>query len=254
MIRCFIVDNEPAGRAQIAMKLERHAGVVVTLSHGDSAEALASVLADPPDLIFLEVDMPGTDGFAFIARMRAKLAPRPYPPVILTANVERYALHAFEYGALDYLVKPIDDQRFDLALERARERIQLRLLAAANAEPETAADDTRLHFKMPGGELFLKPQDICWVETAGHYLHVYLQSGHHLVRQTMAEMARLLEPHGFMRVHRRVLVNPSQVRLTQSLAEGGMLFLQEGSSIRVSRRRWSEIRDALQAAWGNVEA
>lgn len=245
MIHCAIVDDEPLARQNLEVLLSEHADFDVCLSSGSSEEALEAVLRRPPDLVFLDVKMPRLDGLGFLTQMRERLTPSERPYAILVTAFDRFALQAFEYEALDYLVKPFDSERFEISLRRARDRIELGRHAEAFAKSSTKRQ-TRLTFKISSGELYLLPEEICWVESADHYLFLHTPRRSHLVRGTMVSIERTLGPFGFLRVHRSALVNPGFVVSHQSLPDGGrLLTLREGSRIRISRRRWPEIRPEI---------
>ncbi len=242
-VRCAIVDDEPLARRNLEALLGSRDGFESLWSLGDSERALRLLLSDPVDLVFLDVRMPELNGIQLLAELTKRLdvARRPY--VILVTAFDRYALQAFEYDALDYLVKPFDTARFEQSLARAEER-----LAWRRAGPPSAAGASRppLAFKTSGGELFLRPEEVCWVEACDHYLMIHARGRTHLVRQTMQAMEDLLADHGFLRVHRGALVQMTAIAQRRALSDGGQeLTLSEGSRVRVSRRRWPAVREAL---------
>ena len=244
-IRCFVVDDEPLARAGVEAELARHAGFEVVASLGHPMHALEELVARPPDLLFLDVKMPGLDGFAFLERMREELDQAARPYVVLVTAFDRYALAAFDYEALDYLVKPFDSERFADTLRRAQERIRTRRAETDPPEPRGEATAShRLRLSVSGGELFLAPDDIRWIEAADHYLLIHGSARTHLVRARISDLEEALAPHGFLRVHRGALVHPAHVERTETQPDGGRrLHLSDGSLIRVSRRRWPGIRD-----------
>ena len=248
MIRVFVIDDEPVARQNVEALLGKCSDVEVRLSSGDPVAALRRIREEPPDLVFLDVRMPRLDGMAFLVRMREELPEERRPYVVLVTAFDRYALEAFEYEALDYLVKPFDTPRFETALCRARDRIrQRRAVAEARPEVTAAASSERLRFKVSGGEVLLDPCEICWVEAVDHYVLLHAAMRSYLVRLTMSEAERRLSPHGSVRVHRGAIVNIACIRSHERLADGSReLVLSEGSRVRVSRRRWREIRERIE--------
>lgn len=242
-IRCFVIDDEPLARLNLEVELASHPEFTLSGSEGDPVRALEQVVAETPDLVFLDVRMPGLDGLEVMSRLRARLGPEASPYVVLVTAFDRYALQAFEYEALDYLVKPFDSERFEVTIRRAARRIRQRQSGALASENASAE---RLSFQVSGGTVFLAPSDICWVESANHYLLLHVDTRTHLVRETMSRMEMMLEPHGFLRVHRGALVHPRHVREAEILSDGGrMLHITEGSRVRVSRRRWPVLRNRV---------
>src|SRR5690349_13838504 len=167
---------------------------------GSGAEALGEIRVAKPDLLFLDVQMPECDGFDVLEMLGKDL---PSAIVFVTAY-DQYALRAFEAGALDYLLKPFDDARFERALTRAKKHLD-----AANARPRMLE---RLVIKRPGEVLFINPGEVDWIEAADYYacLHVGLRS--HLLRRSMADLEHDLDPAVFCRIHRSSIVNLSRVK------------------------------------------
>lgn len=245
-IRCFIVDDEPLARTQIVRLLNAQADFEVCASFEEGRQALDCARETPPDLVFLDVKMPGMGGMEFLAALQLELPIEDRPYVILVTAFDRFALQAFEYDALDYLVKPFDDARFESSMGRARERIRRRNQARQLESTDNPAGPNKLHLKAGNRDVLIDTRSIAWIESADHYLYVHVAERSHLVRKTMSVMERELRAQRFLRVHRGALVNPAFVVEVRQKKDGGRwLVLREGSRIPVSRRRWPEIRARL---------
>lgn len=246
MIRCFVVDDEPLARANIEALLQHEDEFEVVGSIGDAAHALDRVVTETPNLLFLDIRMPELDGLSFLREMSelVPVAKRPY--AILVTAFDRYALQAFDYEAIDYLVKPVDTDRFGIAIRRARHRIELCRLGSVNRSTVQAGGESRICFKVSRGEIYLMSNQICWIETCDHYLIIHTPSREHLVRMNMSDAERMLADQGFLRVHRGALVNPRHISSHESQVDGGRLItLSDGSQVPVSRRRWPSVREQL---------
>jgi two-component system LytT family response regulator len=187
-----------------------------------------------PDLVFLDVQMPECDGFDVLERLGGDT---PAAIVFVTAY-DQYALKAFEAGALDYLLKPFSNDRFDLALARARERI-------AQDAKETASQ--RLVIKSGGEVLFVKVAEIDWIEAADYYACLHTGNKTHLLRRTLAELESDLERSNFCRIHRSAIVNLNRIRGLQVADDGEYeVVLDTGARLPLSRR----YRKSLQSHMG----
>lgn len=239
--RCIVVDDEPLARLRLETLLAEDPAFEVVASIGDPHAALARIVAEPPEVVFLDVRMPSLDGIRLLAALRESVAPERRPYVVLVTAFDRYALEAFELEALDYLVKPFADARFRSTLERARERLRQRersAAAPADAGPLVALGEGARSVR-------IAPAAITWVESSGHYLLVHTRARSHLVRGSIAEAEEQLGPHGFLRVHRGALVQPARVESVEREGSDRELRLMDGSRVAVSRRRWAAVRDAL---------
>lgn len=244
-IRTILVDDEPLARASLETLLARDAAFERVGSFGDARAALAVVQHDPPDLLFLDIKMPRLSGFDFLEALRDTMPRERRPYAILVTAFDRFALQAFEYEALDYLVKPVDADRFAATLARAKERIETRRLAANDRGRSSAPE--RVSFEAGGRAIWLDPATIDWIEASDHYLLIHTHTRSHFVRYTLAAAERILAPHGFLRVHRGALVNPLAIESRESAGDGrATLTLREGVTLHVSRRRWPALRELLE--------
>jgi two-component system, LytTR family, response regulator len=224
-LRALLVDDEPLARSNLMFLLRQDPDIEAIAEAGSGAEAVAKIRATHPDLVFLDVQMPECGGFEVLEILKAD---GMLPVIVFVTAYDEYALRAFDAGALDYLLKPFDDARFALALQRAKER-----LAARGPAPATP----RLTVRSAGHEVYVRIPDIDWVEAADYYvcLHVGLKS--HLLRRSMAELERDLDPYIFCRIHRSTIVNLRRVRALQVDDAGEYeVILESGQKLRLSRR------------------
>lgn len=224
-IRALVVDDEELARRGIVARLRLAGGVEIVGECGGGAEAVAAIQELRPDLVFLDVQMPEVDGFAVVEQVGADAM----PPVVFVTAHDAHALAAFDAQALDYLLKPIDDERFARMLARARRRVAQR--------------DARLLIRDRGRVTFLDMADLDWVEARGDYVKLHAGGAGHLARQTMAELARTLDPARFVRIHRSTIVNLE--RVTSLTCAGGREWtahLRDGTRLKVSRH----LREALE--------
>jgi two-component system, LytTR family, response regulator len=203
--------------------------IEVVAQCGSGGEAVEAIRRLQPDLLFLDVQMPECDGFD-VLEMLGKDLPRA---TIFVTAYDQYALRAFEAGALDYLLKPFDNARFELALNRAKQRIR----TVENRQPLHPRRLDRIVVKSAGEVCFLKTSDIEWIEAADYYACLHVGAKTHLLRRSMAELEQDLDPNMFCRVHRSSIVNLERVQGLK-LAEDGEyeIMLENGTRVRLSRR------------------
>lgn len=252
-IRALIVDDEPLAREGLRLRLEALPDVEVVGEWGTGREAVAAIVKDPPDLLFLDVQMPGLSGFDVLERV----GPDRMPMVIFVTAYDEYALQAFDVHALDYLLKPIDQDRLTEALNRARLQFQQRdlqhlnqrlhaLLDTLSGSNPTTKPLERLIIKTHGRVVFLPLDEIDWIEAAGDYVRLHVGSKTHLLRETMTRLARQLPP-SFQRIHRSTIVNLDSVRELRARDHGEyVVHLHDGTQLKLSR----SYRDPFQTALG----
>ena len=248
----LIADDEPLARSSLKHLLQRDPEVRIVGQAADGISALEMVRKLRPALLFLDVQMPGLTG----VEMLAALEPAQRPAVIFTTAYDEFALKAFELHAVDYLVKPYNDQRFFTALERAKQRLSGRdvaalashveqVLAALNRQPaaapvaptpEPSAASQRLVVKVSGDFHFVNLTDIRWIEGHGDYLKLHCATGSPLIRSTFKELQARLDPTRFVRIHKSAMVNTDYVRRMRPALSGDYdLELNDGTQLRVSR-------------------
>ncbi len=258
-IRTLIVDDEPLARQSIRLLLKADAEVEVVGEAGSGAEAVKAIRRHSPDLVFLDIQMPEMDGFGVIEHIDAERM----PVVVFVTAFDRYALKAFEVHALDYLLKPFSDARFEKALRQAKAQIgqreishlSQRLLAlledrdGRRAPPPTARATnylSRLMVKSAGRVFFLKADEIDWIEAADYYVKLHVGRKSHLLRESMSELESKLDPEKFLRTHRSSIVNLDRVREMHPLPGGEYaVLLHDGTSLKLSRARREHLQRLL---------
>jgi two-component system, LytTR family, response regulator len=238
-IRAVVVDDEPLARSSLKLLLLRDPEVELVGECKSGMEALAEIRRKKPELVFLDVQMPECDGFDVLEQLGSEM---PRALVFVTAY-DQYALRAFEAGALDYLLKPFDNARFERALNRAKERIE--------QGKETPRKIERLAIKNAGQVLFQKISEIDWIEAADYYVCLHVGTKTHLLRRSMSDVDQELEQAAFCRIHRSAIVNLERVRQLEISEDGGTdVVLNSGTRLRLSRR----YRKDLQARLGLHDA
>lgn len=237
-------------RSGIRRFLEDETGVAVVGEARNGTEALELIGAHRPDVVFLDVQMPGLDGFAVLA----SLSPADRPAVVFVTAFDEYAIRAFEVHAVDYLLKPFDAERFRLALARVRSRRnepvvdqigRLEALLAEIRTPKRFAD--RLLLKHDGSVIVVLADDIDWIEAADNYVKVHARTGRYMVRESIKSLESQLDPGRFARAHRSAIVNLQRVRSLEPTASGeNVIALDTGVRIVLSRGYRDEFRKRLQ--------
>ena len=233
-IRTLLVDDEPLAWSNLTVLLRADPEIEIVGECGSGVEGLEHIRSQKPDLVFLDVQMPECDGFDVLELLGADLP----PAVVFVTAYDQYALRAFEAGALDYLLKPFDNARFERALGRAKDRLR--------QPQEGRRRNDRLVIKSVGQVLFLKLSEIDWIEAADYYacLHVGAQS--HLLRRSMNELDGELEPTLFCRIHRSTIVNLDRVRGLKSGEDGEHeVLLENGTKLRLSRNYRKQLQSRL---------
>ena len=235
-IRTLIVDDEPLARSNLAVLLRLDPEIEIVSECGSGVEALAEIRSAKPDLVFLDVQMPECDGFDVLELLGKDL---PSAIVFVTAY-DQYAVRAFEAGALDYLLKPFDNARFDRALGRAKQR-----MARGRDLPRKLES---LAIKSAGQISFVKIAEIDWIEAADYYSCLHVGARTHLLRRSMSELDQELDSGVFCRIHRSTIVKLDRVRGLE-LTENGEyeVLLQNGVRLRLSRRYRKQLQSRLGA-------
>jgi two-component system, LytTR family, response regulator len=234
-IRTVIVDDEPLARTNLTLLLRLDPEIAIVSECGSGVDAPNEIRRTKPDLLFLDVQMPECDGFD-VLELLGKDVP---PAVVFVTAYDHYALRAFEAGALDYLLKPFDDARFDLALDRAKQKI-----ARGKDRPRTLE---YLTVKSAGQVVFVSLPSIDWIEAADYYVGLHVGPQTHLLRRSITELEQDLDANVFFRIHRSTIVNLNRIRGLKLNEEGEYtVLLESGISLRMSRR----YRKQLQARLG----
>jgi two-component system LytT family response regulator len=239
-IRVAIVDDEPLARLAVKVKLARRSEFALVAEYGDGDSALEGIAALRPDLVFMDVEMPGRSGIDVLSA----LAPAQRPMAILLTAWDSFALQAFNLAALDYLLKPVDDDRLDEALDRARLAFPYRCQgpAAAPATPWTHTFPVRV-----GTRTVLVPAaEVERIEADGDYATLHAKGKTWLVRERLHTLAGRLDPQQFLRVHRSSIVRLDMIAELRSLTNrDALLRLRDGSVLRASRTYMPALTDAL---------
>lgn len=247
-MRVVIVDDEPIARRGIRQLLAGHEDVEIAGEARNGKEAVRLLRALAPDLVFLDVQMPEIDGFAVLRQ----IAPERLPAIIFVTAYDSFAVRAFEAHALDYLVKPVAEARFQDALSRARERLgskdalawSRRMIQEMNTSIPPAR---RLIIGGAGSDLILDVSEISWIEADDYYAAVHAGGKRHLLRESLASLEARLDRRQFVRAHRRAIVNLAEVREIRSRLMGeSVLVLKDGSRLPLSRRRRQRVESALR--------
>ncbi|MGH7543540.1 MAG: LytR/AlgR family response regulator transcription factor [Gemmatimonadota bacterium] len=261
-IRTAIIDDEPLARRRITDLLEDRGDYEVVGEFTTGGEARQALTDLEPDLVFLDIQMPDLDGFGLLRSLDME---RPPPAIIFVTAYDQYAPRAFDVDAVDYLVKPFADERFDLALERARREIEgngegslrdriLRVLDEANRRASAGKDRSgdehpsleRIVIKTGDRVLFTKTEDIDWIEAANYYAKVHVGPNTHLVRESLNRFERRLDPRRFARIHRSTIVNLDRVKELRPWFHGAYLvIIEDGTELRMSRGQRLKLWDRL---------
>jgi two-component system LytT family response regulator len=238
-ISALVVDDEPLARCNLTVLLREDPEIEIVGECGSGIEALSEIRSQAPDLVFLDVQMPECDGFDVLEMLGRR---RP-PALIFVTAYDQYALRAFEAGALDYLLKPFDNARFERALERAKQRI------ARHPDP-TRTDPPRklerMAVKSAGQVSFLKISELDRIEAADYYACLHLGTRTHLLRRSLAELEDELDEEMFCRIHRSTIVNLDRVRGLKLNAEGEYeVWLDRDIRLRLSRRYRKQLQSRL---------
>jgi two-component system LytT family response regulator len=249
-IQALIVDDEPLARERIRDMLETDSEIEIIGECASVQEAIEAIDQNPPDLIFLDVEMPGKDGFA----MLDELEPGRIPAIIFVTAYDQYAVRAFEVYALDYLLKPFDRERFEKAVRRAKahvqneksENITERILSALEEIKARPVHLERLVIKMNGHVFFVKTEEIDWLEAEGNYVRLHAGKESYLLRDTISALESQMDPRRFVRVHRSAIVNIDRIQELQPWFHGEYrIILREGVQLTLSRSYREKLHELL---------
>lgn len=247
--RCMIIDDEPLARRRVESLLKEQDDITIVGEAGNGHDAIALILEKKPDLIFLDIQMPLCDGFGVLARLK----PEERPEVIFATAYDQYAIKAFEVHAVDYLLKPFDNERFEAALDKARGLLRMK-------RPQDFVDNlldmVRLYredqnrylqhfiYKKKGRMVKVAARDVLYLEASGNYLALVTANEEHLYRGTMNGIEAELDPTVFLRIHRSYMVNTAHVKDVTYLNNNEYCFQFENGDSRDSGRRY---KDAIMA-------
>ncbi len=262
-LRVLVVDDEPLARQRLEDLLVREEGVELAGSVGEGRAAVEAILDLRPDLVFLDVQMPGLTGLDVVR----EVGPERMPPTVFVTAYDRYALRAFELAALDYLLKPFDDERFAQVFRRAREAVRMRRLGAmadrlvallhgdvvpaGPSAPPAPAEEylERIAVETRGRVRVLPVERIDYVTASGPYAELHVDGETHLIRERMTHLEARLDPRRFYRVHRSAIVQLDRVETVLNRPGGDYAVqLRGGVRLPVSRSRREELARRLGLA------
>ena len=249
-IRTLIVDDEALARERLRNMLAPDPAIQIIGECSNGQDAIEFIKAQSPDLVFLDVEMPGIDGFGVLeALTRDRI-----PTIIFVTAYDQYAVRAFEVYALDYLLKPFDQERFDKALARAKHQLSIersdamseRILNALEEIKTRPVHLERLVIKMNGHVFFIKAEEIDWLEAEGNYVRLHAGKESYLLRDTISALESQLDPKKFIRVHRSAIVNIDRITELQPWFHGEYrIILGEGVQLTLSRTYREKLHDLL---------
>jgi two-component system LytT family response regulator len=232
-IRALIIEDEPVARKRMKRLLADDSEIEIIGECADGREAVAAIQKFKPDLIFLDIQIPELDGFDVLKAIEIE----QMPFVIFVTAFNKYAIKAFEFHALDYLLKPFEPERLQSSLDRVKKQIRQKnngdletrlrsLLEDVKSEPKY---QERLAIKSGGDILFLKTDEIDWIEPAGNYLRLHVGKESHLLRETLGGLESRLDPKKFVRIQRSIIVNATRIKKLHPLFRGEyVVVLQNG--------------------------
>jgi len=243
-IRALIVDDEALARERVRTLLQAATGVTVLGECTGGREAVEAIIEEHPDLVFLDVQMPDLDGFQVLEAV----GDDHLPAIVFVTAYDEYALRAFEVHAVDYLLKPIEPDRFAKMLARVRETLgdksDNRIAALLNTLPLD-----RLVIRTRGKVSFLKPSEIDWVDADGKHVKLHVGRETHVVRQQLQRLEPRLAPHGFVRVHRSAIVNVDRIKELEPWFHGEyVVILKDGTKLTSSAAHSEALHRIIDAA------
>lgn len=252
-MKILIVDDEPLARERVRRHLRDEPGIEIVGEAGNGREAVTAIEEKTPDLVFLDVQMPEMNGFDVLKALEEN----KIPAIVFTTAYDKYAIQAFEFHALDYLLKPFSRERFRRSVRHAREQLEnsrqsgniderlVSLLENLKAKKYLE----RIVVKSSGRVFFIKTEEIDWIEAAGNYLKLHVGRDAHLIRETMQSIEAKLDPEKFFRIHRSTLVQIDRIKELHPLFGGDYaVILRNGTELSLSRN----YRDRLPELFGNL--
>jgi two-component system LytT family response regulator len=252
-VRVLVADDEPLARERLRTLLAREDWVDLVAECPNGTEAIDAIGRLQPDLVLLDIQMPGASGFEVIEA----IGPDRMPLVVFVTAFDRYALRAFDVHALDYLLKPFDRERFHEALNRARQTLERRgagdlerrLLELVQDLKPSPHHLERFVIKSGGRVFFVRADEIDWIEAAGNYVKLHVGNDTHLFRETMNALESQLDPDTFYRIHRSHIVNIERVKELQPWFNGEyVVFLRNGTRLTLSRGYREKLQERIGRA------
>lgn len=244
-MKVFIVDDEPLARELLRNHLSHRPELIYGGEAGSGPQAIEEVQRRPPDILLLDVEMPGLDGFGVLSELgRLNL---PLPLIIFVTAYDKYAVRAFEVNAVDYLLKPVTQERFNQAINRCLRKTSQTLTDVRNVlEDALLLPPKRLLVRQRKQIVPIPVQEIDWFEADRDYVWIHVHDAKFLVERTMTKMESLLSSANFVRIHRSAMVNLDRVRHLEPLDSGRYrLHMEDGTRLVVSRKYAPKIRDLM---------
>jgi two-component system, LytTR family, response regulator len=248
--RALIVDDEPLAVEGLRLLLRQDSEIAAIDEASGGAEAVTALRSAPPDIVFLDVQMPEMDGFDVVNAVGAE----NMPTIVFATAHDRHALRAFEANAVDYLLKPIQRDRFFAALKRAKIRVRAdrddserRIVSLLESMEKAKRRLRRIAVKSAGRTTFVSVKDIDWIGAADNYVELHCAGDCHLIRCSMAEIESALDPDDFVRIHRSAIVNVNRVKEVRATAAGEYTIVtQRGERLESSRGFAENVRTLIQ--------
>lgn len=251
-IRTIVVDDEPLARLRIVNLLKKIDYVSIIGECKNGREALKSIKSYKPDLVFLDIQMPDLNGFDVLSQAQFN----PIPFIIFVTAYDQYALKAFDVHAVDYLLKPFDDERFMTALQHAKQQLDLKenaflhkkmLRLLENYQHQQSDELSAIEIKEKGRSVIVNIEDIYSFETQGNYVKIYASKKSYLYRETLQNIENQVNPRIFLRIHRSLLLNTNYVQKVKYQGNNQFLFtLQNGQSLLSSRSYREDIVNYME--------
>ena len=250
-IRLLVVDDEPLARAGVRSLLANDEEIEVIGECGDGAEAVVAIIDLQPDAVLLDIKMPELSGLDVVRTIGVE----QMPLVVFITAYDEHALRAFELHAVDYLLKPFDDERFVQTIDRVKREFRTRAAAQLSekllnvlqeTQPRSARYLSRIVVRGDGRTLLLRASDVDWIEAADYYARIHSGAKSHLLRETMNDLEARLDPDVFFRVHRSAIVNLEKVKEIQPYTRGEhVVIMNNGAKVRLSRGRRENLEERL---------
>jgi two-component system, LytTR family, response regulator len=247
-IKVLVVDDEFLGRERIRSLLGEHADIEIVGECVNGREAVEAIQNLKPDLVFLDVQMPKIGGFEVVEMIGAE----NMPAVIFVTAYDAHAIRAFEINAVDYLLKPFDEERFEKAVDRAVREIKTQeLLAEIKGNLQKSRQEVqtepqflkRVPVKSASGTTFVPTEEIDWISASGHYLELHTGNKTHLIREKLSAIETKLDPQIFMRIHRSTIVNLDRIKSLHPMFNGDQLvILKNGRELNLSRNYYDKLK------------
>lgn len=247
-IKTLVIDDEPLARERIFRMLSNETDIEIVGESGNGAEAISLIREREPDLVFLDIQMPEMNGFEVLET----IVPQQIPAIIFVTAYDQYAIRAFDFHALDYLLKPFNRERFSSALNRAREQVNKKNLDERSEMFVSLLTDLKARkeylekiiLRSEGRIYFLKTEEIDWIEASGNYIKIHVGKESHLLRETMNSIETRLDPNKFSRIHRSTIVNSDRIKELYPLFNGDYtLILKDKTELILSRSYRNRLLD-----------